>query len=194
MRWWRQVLVLAVLASPACIQDEVGRACAEAMRDAAGVEYPTDDRQCIPAIDDDSPVGFYPDGSCGQGGNEPGLVFTWGRFYEVCSACGPAFFGELCRPLVCEVDEECPRFGNERFVDGEREPFTENFECRNGVCQSDDLESHPPEIVYSSEAAMLCLAPLPRRAEYEGPDPCPGVPFDSTEACPLPLPAACLQP
>jgi hypothetical protein len=98
-----------------------------------------------------------------------------------------------CRPLICETDEDCPYFPNQRLVDGELETFTEEFECRNGVCQSADLEAHPEAQLYSYEAELLCLASLPRAEVYDGPDPCPA--GSSGEGlCALPLPDPCLQP
>lgn len=188
------------IAPIACTEDDVDlvpvpRECSSVMVDSLGVEYPTNQtRRCMPGIDEHSPVGLRPDGTCGGEGT-PGILLGWGRFFEVCSACDNGTFPYLCRPLICEIDEDCPIFENRRRGHlGTPETFTEEFECRNGLCQSADLDSHPLEELYRPEAEMLCLAPLERFELYDGPDPCPGVGPSSDAWCPQPLPAGCLQP
>jgi hypothetical protein len=190
---------LLLMGAVGCGEDDdlviTPRGCSAVMLDAAGGEYPTNDANgCFPTIGADSPVGWNPDGGCGESDYSPGMIFGWGRLFEACSACGSASSHDLCRPLICETDEDCPLFDNVRSVAGERQVFVEEFECRNGLCQSADLESHPPDDLYHHEAGMLCSAPLERREIYEGPDACPGVEPTSEDGCPLPLPVGCLQP
>jgi hypothetical protein len=192
-------VALAITAT-ACTEDDldpvvVPRDCSSVMLDSLGVEYPINrSRGCMPGVDEHSPVGVRSDGTCG-GESTPTMSFFWGRFFGVCSACDNGSLSHLCRPLICEIDEDCPMFENIRLGhDGARETFIEEFECRNGVCQSADLESHPPEALYRPEAEMLCMAPIERHELYDGPDPCPGVGPTSDAWCPQPLPAGCLQP
>lgn len=196
MSYARPVRVVARVAIPiglaACGPESASRTCSDVMIDSVGAEYPTaeHDRLCMPGVGEDTPTGTRPDGTCG-GDDAPSVIFSWGRFYEACPACGHGTLSTLCRPLTCDIDGDCPRFENMRLGDdGERETFIEEFECRNGLCQSADLDEHPPEIVYAHEAFLLCNAMIERHEPYDGPEPCPG----GEETCPLPLPDACLQP
>lgn len=107
------------IAPIACTEDDVDlvpvpRECSSVMVDSLGVEYPTDQtHRCMPGIDEHSPVGLRPDGTCGGEGT-PGILLGWGRFFEVCSACDNGTVSYLCRPLICEIDEDCPIFENRR--------------------------------------------------------------------------------
>jgi hypothetical protein len=56
-----------------------------------------------------------------------------------------------------------------------------------------DTDRFPEDLVTPYMAGTLCDAPLPRGEQYLGPEACPGD-VGSEEACPLPLPDACLQP
>lgn len=162
------------------------------MLDSLDVAYPTvsnAEDACYPAIDEDTPTGWGRFGRCDPP-DQPGVIFGWGRFFEVCSACDAATIQPLCKPLVCEEDADCPVFENS----GRNGPFTEEFECRNGLCQSSDLEGHPVDVLSPLDGMLLCAANHERDEIYDGPDPCPGVEPFSGEACPLPLPDTCLQP
>ena len=172
-------------------EPEAAPPCAPELFDSLGAPYPTirERGSCFPSVGDDTPTGAGPDGTCG-GEDDPSVVFAWGRFFEACPACGSGFISSACRPLVCTEDADCPLFENQ----GPSGPFTEEFECRNGLCQSSDLDAHPLDEVYPEEALLLCSAAYERDEDYDGPEPCPGIDPLSGDVCPLPLPAACLQP
>jgi hypothetical protein len=177
--------IQAVAVVAACSADESPEVlpCAPAMFDSAGTEYSTisGSDHCFPSIRDGVPAGLEPDGWCPPP-NDAGAYFGWGRFFWTCPACNHGTDFSLCRPLVCEADIDCPRFPNSTFE--------EVFECRNGLCQSADLQAHPVVVLYPDEALLMCQADLERGEPYTGPSPCPG----QGETCPLPLPDVCLQP
>jgi hypothetical protein len=171
------------------------RACAPTMYDSLGYPYPSDSRgRCFPTGGADTPTGYSGAGVC-NGDDVPGVVFTWGRLFEACPACidewGGGFSPYDCRALVCETDDDCPLFYTPG--DNEDEIVTNDYECRNGLCQNADVERFPEDEISYEDAITLCLGNVERADDsYDGEPYCPDATFGET--CPLPLPDACLQP
>jgi hypothetical protein len=187
-----------LVAATACVSafDDDPR-CAAVMFDSLMAPYPRDDRYgCFPSVGEDTPTGPAGLGECGDD-TQPGVVFTWGRFFAACPSCNEepddpfdgVFSPSDCRPLVCTTDEDCPSF----WVNGpDGEPVRHDYECRNSLCQNSDTDLYPIDVISKDDAELLCLANVERAAEYEGEPWCPGV--DDGEPCPLPLPDACMEP
>lgn len=176
-------VVVATIASCESGDTDGARRCAVAMFDSLDAEYPTvgQPTECMPGVGDETAEALNLDTECPAQPDAAGVLFAWGRFFYACPACGAGTEFHLCRPLVCEDDSQCPWFPNIEI--------DEVFECRNGICQSADLENHPVDELSVDDAQLMCQAHLERGAPYTGPDPCPG-----GEPCELPLPEPCLQP
>lgn len=186
---WSLVVTLAGC-GPGQIENEdqvEERGCADVMIDSAQVEYLTGDDRCAPGPLADPDQEFPHLGACGS----TVLLGTSGRFSSICVPCGGFGLLEVCRPLVCEVDEDCPSYDDTDVGDEDASLHVE-YECRDGLCQNADVEAYPPGEVDLGDANVLCNAPLERGVAYEGPDPCPG--GEPGGSCPLPLPDVCLQP
>ncbi|HVH97610.1 MAG TPA: hypothetical protein VM869_02830 [Enhygromyxa sp.] len=190
MRWFLSISLACVTACGPSLAEDDERGCAEVMYDSLLAPYPTHDDWCFPGLGEDSPTGRQGTGECSS--EPPGVVLIWGRFFGACSSCGPGFSFSDCRPLICATDEDCPSFLTRNSDD---EVVTNEYECRNSLCQNVDTERFPIDYVDRSDAELLCRANIERDDFYEGEAFCPGVdPLTSKEPCPLPLPDGCMQP
>jgi hypothetical protein len=109
--------------------------------------------------------------------------------FELCSACdfelGWSTGPSLCRPLVCDGEDECPVI-NERV-----------FECVNRICQDLEQAEDPVNVM---TADLLCRHDAPREVAGATPEfatryaqlDCEGEGLAAT--CELPLPEGCLRP
>lgn len=156
------------------------RGCSDEMVDSTQLEYVTIAHgDCTPGPLSEPLQAFPHVEGCAPA--PPLTLRKLDRFYSLCLLCDEFDVAQNCRPLVCEVDEDCPWYDSK-----------DRFECRGGLCQSADLDAFPPDRLSPDDAETLCNAPLERGVAYEGPDPCPGV--EPSGTCPHPLPDVCLQP
>jgi len=183
-----RVLALVALAAASC--GDGGAALTE-ITDTSGARFAwhcTD--HCRPEIEDGTPA-LPP---CRSGSP----LYTWDldRFINISASCttstgGWISAGNLSRLVACDVTSDCPQFTGPSHA----------YVCRNGICQSSDLVTYPPDYVTWVLADELCYAALPREDTIDPTGPgvqqvsawvasaCP-----STGGCTLPLPGMCMQP
>jgi len=181
--------MLVALAAASC--GDVGGELTE-IADTSGARFAwhcTD--HCRPEID----AGTPPLPPCASG--TP--LYTWDldRFINISASCTTSTGGwisadHLSRLVACDVTSDCPQFTGPSHT----------YECRNGICQSSDLVTYPPDDVTWNLADELCYAALPREDTIDPTGPavqqvsawlasaCPS----RTTACSLPLPGMCMQP
>lgn len=146
---------------------------------------------CRPEVEDGTP----PLPPCDSG--DPLYAWDLDRFINISAACTTSSGGwisadYLSRPVACDTTADCPQFTGPSHT----------YECRNGICQSDDIETYPPDAITWAMADELCYAGLPRGDTLDPTGPaaqqvsawlasaCPSM----TGGCTLPLPGMCLQP
>jgi hypothetical protein len=165
------------------------------MFDSVGASYTTDPaktmsttprRGCHPLLWEDSPTAE----DCGD--LEPTMIFGYGALFQTCTTCTSGLPPAGCRPLVCEIDDDCPRWE----TTWEGEPIVREYACRSGLCQNVDIDLVTDGTIRRSEAKELCNATLERGevndAAFES--YCPSDQPSPDDRCPLPLPDVCLQP
>lgn len=169
----------------------IDRGCVQSLVDSVGGEYPArTDYGCFPDVGPQTPVGEC-SGVLAE--YDPSVVFVIGRIFGSCPACDRGFAPSDCRPLVCEGDDQCPWYRRRDHDTDEVETVV--YECRNGLCQDEDLDRHPLDEIGYSDAQLACLADVAREGEnYEGESWCPASNGIGDDDCPLPLPDSCAQP
>lgn len=172
---------ILLISAAACDDDNMGNPTVlREAPDGARWDWVCEDKQCTASATED--IELFPE--CGVG-QEQGLVWVWSRFFKFCLGCrnpgGPTIFtSHFCRPLICDRDDDCPRFQSYRF------------ECANDLCQSTDEEQWPREPLIQMYAETVCFAAFTRSETPDYWDPtAEGVYADVEAACPGEWDAEC---
>lgn len=178
----RSITALLLLALPACARENPS-----SLRDTTGATFALvcDESGCHLAPEGATP----PPATC----NDDSVWYSYivGRFVEICSVHSPdgidgwATDASLCRPVVCDHDDECPLL------------LGRDYACHSGLCQLDDRLDE----LSHREVVQLCFdaTPRPEDCHAQTQDPEVHAVFDlARESCPdddvCSVPASCRRP
>jgi hypothetical protein len=158
--------------------------------DTSGVRFAwVCDEHCVPELTEGTPQ--LPPCNVGT----PLYAWAFGRFITVDAGCTTSDGGwgstaNRSRPLACADTLDCPQF------------TTGTFECRNGLCQNEDVSTFPTAVITWSQAFTLCYARVAREDTIDPLSTASQQVSDSVQqSCPMvgepctqPLPNSCMQP